>query len=162
LNEFIFFDTHFYTNNGTNFNDQPDTAIELFSPIPVKPSNVDAVVWHRFVRPLGLFNFHCHHPDNGAAVISTAGDFGCGDWDGFISNGVWLLLGKVCKRRLLPQFVWLPLTVLKRGDYAGPSFSFFIFAEILFLWLTPVTAAKPAAVFYGSLAIFSADVSLPN
>ncbi|MEZ5427445.1 MAG: hypothetical protein R2747_14330 [Pyrinomonadaceae bacterium] len=80
----------------------------------------------------------------------------CGDWDGYyhirwsamlwenFSHGHWL-----------PEFKWLPLTVLNPKDYADHHFLFHLL-QIPFLWFfEPVTAAKVSTVFYGSLAIFS-------
>ncbi len=80
----------------------------------------------------------------------------CGDWDGYyhirwsaqlwesISSGHWL-----------PEFKWLPLTVLSPQDYADHHFLFHLL-QIPFLWFfEPVTAAKLSTVFYGSLAVFS-------
>ncbi len=55
----------------------------------------------------------------------------------------------------LPEFNWLPLTVLGPDTYADHHFLFHLL-QIPFLWFfEPVMAAKIAAVFYSSLAIFS-------
>ena len=55
----------------------------------------------------------------------------------------------------LPTFEWLPLTVLNPKDYADHHFLFHLL-QIPFLWFfEPVMAAKVAAVFYATLAIFS-------
>ncbi len=80
----------------------------------------------------------------------------CGDWDGYYHIKWSLLLWENFKGGYwLPEFVWLPLTVLNAQDYADHHFLFHLL-QIPFLWFfEPVTAAKVAAVFYGSLAIFS-------
>ncbi len=80
----------------------------------------------------------------------------CGDWDGYY-HIKWssLLWENFRQGKWLPEFVWLPLTVLNPQDYADHHFLFHLL-QIPFLWFfEPVTAAKTAAVFYGSLAIFS-------
>jgi hypothetical protein len=80
----------------------------------------------------------------------------CGDWDGYY-HIKWssLLWENFRQGKWLPEFVWLPLTVLNAQDYADHHFLFHLL-QIPFLWFfEPVTAAKIAAVFYGSLAIFS-------
>ncbi|HUF05482.1 MAG TPA: hypothetical protein VMM38_15080 [Aridibacter sp.] len=80
----------------------------------------------------------------------------CGDWDGYyhirFSALLWESLSQL---RGLPDFTWLPLTVLGPDTYADHHFLFHLL-QIPFLWFfEPVMAAKVAAVFYGSLAIFS-------
>lgn len=80
----------------------------------------------------------------------------CGDWDGYYhirwSAMLWENLSSF---KWLPDFKWLPLTVLNGKDYADHHFLFHLL-QIPFLWFfEPVMAAKIAAVFYGSLAIFS-------
>ncbi len=80
----------------------------------------------------------------------------CGDWDGYY-HIKWssLLWENFRQGRWLPDFTWLPLTVLNQKDYADHHFLFHLL-QIPFLWFfEPVMAAKIAAVFYGSLAIFS-------
>ena len=80
----------------------------------------------------------------------------CGDWDGYYHIR-WssLLWANFSQGKGLPEFVWLPLTVLNPKDYADHHFLFHLL-QIPFLWFfEPVLAAKIAAVFYGSLAIFS-------
>ncbi len=80
----------------------------------------------------------------------------CGDWDGYY-HIKWssLLWENFRQGKWLPEFVWLPLTVLNAQDYADHHFLFHLL-QIPFLWFfEPVMAAKIAAVFYGSLAIFS-------
>ena len=81
----------------------------------------------------------------------------CGDWDGYYHIKWSSLLWENFKHgHWLPEFVWLPLTVLNPQDYADHHFLFHLL-QIPFLWFfEPVTAAKVAAVTYGSLAIFSA------
>jgi len=55
----------------------------------------------------------------------------------------------------LPEFKWLPLTILDPQNYSDHHF-FFHLLQIPFLWFfEPVTAAKVASVFYGTLAVFS-------
>ena len=80
----------------------------------------------------------------------------CGDWDGYYHIG-WSqeLWNSFKSGHWLPDFKWLPLTVLNSKDYADHHFLFHLL-QIPFLWFfEPVTAAKVAAVFYSSLAIFS-------
>ncbi len=80
----------------------------------------------------------------------------CGDWDGYY-HIKWssLLWENFRQGKWLPEFVWLPLTVLNAQDYADHHFLFHLL-QIPFLWFfEPVMAAKLAAVFYGSLAVFS-------
>jgi hypothetical protein len=81
----------------------------------------------------------------------------CGDWDGYYHiRWSQLLWENFSQGKWLPEFVWLPLTVLNPQDYADHHFLFHLL-QIPFLWFfEPVTAAKVAAVCYGSLAIFSA------
>ncbi|MCY7375771.1 MAG: hypothetical protein LH472_07345 [Pyrinomonadaceae bacterium] len=81
----------------------------------------------------------------------------CGDWDGYYHIRWSQLLWESFKSgHWLPEFVWLPLTVLSPQDYADHHFLFHLL-QIPFLWFfEPVMAAKVAAIFYGSLAIFSA------
>ncbi len=80
----------------------------------------------------------------------------CGDWDGYYHIRWSSLLWENFKHfKWLPEFTWLPLTVLNADDYADHHFLFHLF-QIPFLWFfEPVTAGKVAAIFYGSLAIFS-------
>ena len=80
----------------------------------------------------------------------------CGDWDGYYHIRWSSLLWENFRQgKWLPEFVWLPLTVLNPKDYADHHFLFHLL-QIPFLWFfEPVMAAKVAAVFYGSLAIFS-------
>jgi hypothetical protein len=80
----------------------------------------------------------------------------CGDWDGYYhirwSAELW---NSFKSGHWLPEFKWLPLTVLNPKDYADHHFLFHLL-QIPFLWFfEPTMAAKIAAVFYGSLAIFS-------
>src|SRR5687768_3855687 len=80
----------------------------------------------------------------------------CGDWDGYYHIR-WsaLLWENFSQGKWLPEFKWLPLTVLNPQDYADHHFLFHLL-QIPFLWFfEPVMAAKVAAVFYASLAIFS-------
>lgn len=80
----------------------------------------------------------------------------CGDWDGYYHIR-WsaLLWENFSQGKWLPEFRWLPLTVLNPQDYADHHFLFHLL-QIPFLWFfEPVMAAKVAAVFYASLAIFS-------
>lgn len=80
----------------------------------------------------------------------------CGDWDGYYHIRFSSLLWDSLKAgEWLPTFEWLPLTVLNPDDYADHHFLFHLL-QIPFLWFfEDVTAAKVAAIFYGSLAIFS-------
>jgi len=80
----------------------------------------------------------------------------CGDWDGYYhikwSSMLWQ---NFSHGKWLPTFEWLPLTVLDPKSYADHHFLFHLL-QIPFLWIfEPVTAAKVAAVFYSTLAIFS-------
>jgi len=86
----------------------------------------------------------------------STGAICCGDWDGYYhirwSAELW---NSFKSGHWLPEFKWLPLTVLNPKDYADHHFLFHLL-QIPFLWFfEPVTAAKVATVFYGSLAIFS-------
>ena len=80
----------------------------------------------------------------------------CGDWDGYYHIRWSSLLWESFKGgHWLPDFTWLPLTVLNPQDYADHHFLFHLL-QIPFLWFfEPVLAAKIATVCYGSLAIFS-------
>src|SRR5215203_3795682 len=80
----------------------------------------------------------------------------CGDWDGYYHIGWSQELWDSFKHgHWLPEFKWLPLTVLNPQDYADHHFLFHLL-QIPFLWFfEPVMAAKAAAVFYASFAIFS-------
>lgn len=80
----------------------------------------------------------------------------CGDWDGYYHIRWSALLWENFKHgHWLPSFTWLPLTVLGPDTYADHHFLFHLL-QIPFLWFfQPVMAAKIAAVFYSSLAIFS-------
>jgi len=80
----------------------------------------------------------------------------CGDWDGYYHIRWSSLLWESFKSgNWLPDFTWLPLTVLNPQDYADHHFLFHLL-QIPFLWFfEPVLAAKIATVCYGSLAIFS-------
>ena len=80
----------------------------------------------------------------------------CGDWDGYYHIR-WssLLWENFSHGKWLPEFKWLPLTVLGPEVYADHHFLFHLL-QIPFLWFfEPVMAAKIATVFYASLAIFS-------
>ncbi len=80
----------------------------------------------------------------------------CGDWDGYYHIG-WSqeLWNSFKSGHWLPEFKWLPLTVLNPQDYADHHFLFHLL-QIPFLWFfEPVMAAKIAAITYSSLAIFS-------
>ncbi|MDQ3798898.1 MAG: hypothetical protein M3384_05575 [Acidobacteriota bacterium] len=80
----------------------------------------------------------------------------CGDWDGYYHIRWSSLLWESFKSGgWLPEFKWLPLTVLNPQDYNDHHFLFHLL-QIPFLWVfEPVTAAKVATVFYAGLAIFS-------
>ena len=80
----------------------------------------------------------------------------CGDWDGYYHIR-WsaLLWENFSQGKWLPDFTWLPLTVLGPDTYADHHFLFHLL-QIPFLWFfEPVLAAKMSAIFYASLAIFS-------
>ncbi|MCU0240361.1 MAG: hypothetical protein MUC29_13055 [Pyrinomonadaceae bacterium] len=80
----------------------------------------------------------------------------CGDWDGYYHiRWSQLLWENFSQFKWLPEFKWLPLTVLNPQDYADHHFLFHLL-QIPFLWFfEPVLAAKIATVFYATLAIFS-------
>lgn len=81
----------------------------------------------------------------------------CGDWDGYyhirFSSLLWENFSSL---KWVPEFKWLPLTVLNSQDYADHHFLFHVL-QIPFLWFfDDVTAAKISTITFGSLAIFSA------
>lgn len=80
----------------------------------------------------------------------------CGDWDGYYHiRWSQLLWENFSQLKWLPEFKWLPLTVLGPQDYADHHFLFHVM-QIPFLWFfEPVMAAKVAAVFYATIAITS-------
>ncbi|HEX8250435.1 MAG TPA: hypothetical protein VF599_19830 [Pyrinomonadaceae bacterium] len=80
----------------------------------------------------------------------------CGDWDGYYHIRWSSLLWESFKSGgWLPEFKWLPLTVLNPQDYNDHHFLFHLL-QIPFLWFfEPVMAAKVATVFFSTLAIFS-------
>ena len=140
------------------FNDQPDAVIENAADSAGKPQQTwaqwlgtdDAINWVYLI--FGFFAI---------VLIMVLLQFStqaicCGDWDGYYHIKWSLLLWESFKSgNWLPEFVWLPLTVLNARDYADHHFLFHLL-QIPFLWFfEPVMAAKLAAVFYGSLAIFS-------
>jgi len=80
----------------------------------------------------------------------------CGDWDGYYhirwSSLIW---DNLRHGERLPEFRWLPLTVLNPQDYADHHFLFHLL-QIPFLWFfEPVMAAKISTVVFATLAIFS-------
>ncbi|MBC7798919.1 MAG: hypothetical protein H7Z37_18775 [Pyrinomonadaceae bacterium] len=80
----------------------------------------------------------------------------CGDFDGYYHIR-WsaLLWENFSQGKWLPTFTWLPLTVLSADTYADHHFLFHLL-QIPFLWFfEPILAAKLAAVFYASCAVFS-------
>ncbi len=80
----------------------------------------------------------------------------CGDWDGYYHIRWSSILWEHFKSlEWIPDFNWLPLTVLNPDNYADHHFLFHLL-QIPFLWFfEPVMAAKVATVFYGTLAVFS-------
>lgn len=80
----------------------------------------------------------------------------CGDWDGYYHiRWSQLLWENFSQGKWLPEFKWLPFTVLNPQDYADHHFLFHLL-QIPFLWVFETEmAAKIAAVVFGSLAIFS-------
>ncbi|CAN5508942.1 hypothetical protein BH18ACI3_BH18ACI3_01920 [soil metagenome] len=80
----------------------------------------------------------------------------CGDWDGYYHiKWSMLLWESLSAGNGLPEFQWLPLTVLNSQNYNDHHFLFHLL-QIPFLWFfEPVMAAKVAAVVFSSLAIFS-------
>ncbi|MFV0388706.1 MAG: hypothetical protein ACK5NT_08115 [Pyrinomonadaceae bacterium] len=80
----------------------------------------------------------------------------CGDQDGYYHIR-WssLLWNNFSQFKWLPEFTWLPLTVLNPQDYADHHFLFHLL-QIPFLWFfEPITAAKVSTIVFGTLAIFS-------
>ncbi len=80
----------------------------------------------------------------------------CVDWDGYYhirwSQMLWESLSS---GNGLPEFKWLPLTILDPENYNDHHFLFHLL-QIPFLWFfEPATAAKVASVFFGTLAVFS-------
>lgn len=140
------------------FNDQPEAAAEKTVALPDMPkrdwktwlATDEAIRWVYLI--FGLFAI---------ILVMVLLQFSttaicCGDWDGYYhikwSSLIW---DNFKHGRWLPEFTWLPLTVLNGQDYADHHFLFHLL-QIPFLWFfEPVTAAKVAAVTYGSLAIFS-------
>jgi hypothetical protein len=140
------------------FNENPDAAIETAAAPNAEPRQTwtqwfgtdEAIAWVYLI--FGFFSI---------VLIMTLLQFStqaicCGDWDGYYHIKWSLLLWESFKSgNWLPEFIWLPLTVLNAQDYADHHFLFHLL-QIPFLWFfEPVTAAKLAAIFYGSLAIFS-------
>jgi hypothetical protein len=140
------------------FNDKPETAAETATVLPEKTKR-DWKVWLgtdeaiRWVYLIfGLFAI---------VLLMVLLQFSttaicCGDWDGYYHIKWSSLLWENFKHgRWLPEFTWLPLTVLNPQEYADHHFLFHLL-QIPFLWFfEPVTAAKVAAIVFGSLAIFS-------
>ena len=80
----------------------------------------------------------------------------CGDYDGYYHIRWSSLLWENFRQgKWLPEFKWLPLTVLAPDTYADHHFLFHVL-QIPFLWFfEPIMAAKVAAVVFGTLAVFS-------
>jgi hypothetical protein len=80
----------------------------------------------------------------------------CGDWDGYYHiRWSQLLWENFSSGKWLPEFKWLPLTVLNPADYADHHFLFHLL-QVPFLWFFELEmAAKAGAVVFGSLAVFS-------
>jgi hypothetical protein len=80
----------------------------------------------------------------------------CGDFDGYYHiRWSQLLWENLSAGKWLPEFIWLPLTVLAPDSYADHHFLFHLL-QIPFLWFfEPIMAAKVASVFYATLAVFS-------
>ena len=80
----------------------------------------------------------------------------CGDYDGYYHiRWSQLLWENFSQGKWLPDFKWLPLTVLSPDTYADHHFLFHVL-QIPFLWFfEPVMAAKVAAVVFATLAVFS-------
>jgi hypothetical protein len=80
----------------------------------------------------------------------------CGDWDGYYHiRWSQLLWESLSSGNGLPEFRWLPLTILDPENYSDHHFLFHLL-QIPFLWFfESVTAAKVASLFYGTLAVFS-------
>ncbi len=131
-------------------------AAEPATPSPKKPTWSELLETDRAVRVIYLI-FGLIATVMVIAFLQTRTDaICCGDWDGYY-HIKWskLLWDNFSQFKWLPTFEWLPLTVLNPQDYADHHFLFHLL-QIPFLWfLEPVTAAKVAAIFYASLAIFS-------
>lgn len=80
----------------------------------------------------------------------------CGDYDGYYHiRWSQLLWENFSQGKWLPEFKWLPLTVLSPDSYADHHFLFHVL-QIPFLWFfEPVMAAKVAAVVFATFAVFS-------
>ncbi|MEP6925868.1 MAG: hypothetical protein ABI954_15480 [Pyrinomonadaceae bacterium] len=80
----------------------------------------------------------------------------CGDFDGYYHiRWSQLLWENFSHGKWLPEFTWLPLTVLSPDSYADHHFLFHLL-QIPFLWFfEPIMAAKVSAFVYSTLAIFS-------
>jgi hypothetical protein len=143
-------------------NDNPETNAEKEAEETPKPTKETKQTWRQWfeteeaVRSVYLiFGFFV------IVLLMTRLQFStdaicCGDWDGYYHIG-WSqeLWNSFKSGHWLPEFKWLPLTVLNPQAYADHHFLFHLL-QIPFLWFfEPVTAAKVAAVFYSSLAIFS-------
>ncbi|HEX9919062.1 MAG TPA: hypothetical protein VGA87_07845, partial [Pyrinomonadaceae bacterium] len=80
----------------------------------------------------------------------------CGDFDGYYHIGWSQQLWQSFRAgRILPQFIWLPLTTLNARDYVDHHFLFHVL-QIPFTFFPDVrTGAKISAWLFGSLAVFS-------
>ena len=140
------------------FNDKPETAAEAVVVLPEKQkrdwkvwlATDEAIRWVYLI--FGLFAI---------VLLMVLLQFSttaicCGDWDGYYHIKWSSLLWENFRHgRWIPDFTWLPLTVLNAREYADHHFLFHLL-QIPFLWFfEPVTAAKISAITYGSLAIFS-------
>jgi hypothetical protein len=143
-------------------NDNPETNAEKVAEETPKPTTETRQTWRQWfetdaaVRTVYLvFGFLV------IILLMTRLQFStdaicCGDWDGYYHIGWSQELWNSFKGgHWLPEFKWLPLTVLNPQDYADHHFLFHLL-QIPFLWFfEPVMAAKISAIFYSSLAIFS-------
>ncbi|HLM59484.1 MAG TPA: hypothetical protein VK308_01650, partial [Pyrinomonadaceae bacterium] len=140
------------------FNEKPDAAIENIA-VPAPKRKQTWTQWFGTDEAINwvylIFGFFAIVLIMVLLQFSTSA-ICCGDWDGYYHiKWSWLLWENFKQFKGLPEFLWLPLTVLNPQDYADHHFLFHLL-QIPFLWFfEPVTAAKLAAVFYGSLAIFS-------
>jgi asparagine N-glycosylation enzyme membrane subunit Stt3 len=81
----------------------------------------------------------------------------CGDYDGYYHIRWSRLLWENFKSGHIfpPAFTWLPLTTLNPNDYVDHHYLFHIL-QIPFTWFFELTtAAKLAAIFFSTLALFS-------
>lgn len=137
-------------------NDIPEREIETSASAEEKQGWREFLETEQAVRVIYLVFGFCAIAMVMTFLQSRTDAICCGDWDGYYHIKWASLIWENFKQGMwLPTFEWLPLTVLNPQDYADHHFLFHLL-QIPFLWFfEPVTAAKVAAVFYSTLAIFS-------